>query len=63
LRDRALIGLIVYSFARIGAALGMGRTCTEINAYQWGIVAIAEPGDPRIASDMSIGMLAPAVAR
>ena len=24
LRDRALIGLMVFSFARIGAALGMG---------------------------------------
>jgi site-specific recombinase XerC len=29
LRDRALIGLMVYSFARIGAAIGMrvSRTC------------------------------------
>jgi hypothetical protein len=31
LRERALIGLMVYSFARIGAALGM--TVEEITAY------------------------------
>ena len=33
LRDRALIGLMIYSFARIGAALGMrSRTCSPRTA-------------------------------
>jgi site-specific recombinase XerD len=48
LRDRALIGLMVYSFARIGAALGM--TVEDVftqNRWLW--VRLREKGDKRHA--------------
>jgi site-specific recombinase XerC len=46
LRDRALIGLMVYSFARIGAALGMSveDACTQ-NRRLW--VRLREKGGKR----------------
>jgi len=51
LRDRALIGLMVYSFARIGAALGM--TVEDVytqNSRQ----ARAGQGHPRLAFDGAV---------
>ena len=48
LRDRALIGLMVYSFARIGAALGMTvRDVYTRNSRQ----ARAGQGHPRLSFD------------
>jgi integrase/recombinase XerC len=48
LRDRALIGLMVYSFARIGAALGMAvEDAFTQNRRLW--VRLREKGDKRHA--------------
>jgi len=48
LRDRALIGLMVYSFARIGAALGMdGRGTFYAERRLW--VRLREKGGKRHA--------------
>jgi integrase len=48
LRDRALIGLLVYSFARIGAALGMGvEDVYTQNCRLW--VRLREKGGKRHA--------------
>ena len=47
LRDRALIGLMVYSFARIGAALGM--TVEDVFRQNRRLCAAAEKGGKRQA--------------
>jgi site-specific recombinase XerD len=48
LRDRALIGLMVYSFARIGAALGM--TVDDVYTQNWRLwVRLREKGGKRHA--------------
>jgi integrase/recombinase XerC len=47
LRDRALIGLMVYSFARIGAALGMTEDVFTQNRRLW--VRLREKGGKRHA--------------
>jgi integrase len=57
LRDRALIGLMVYSFARIGAALGM--TVEDVytqNRRLW--VRLREKGGSAKHQSLSGGLLA-----
>ena len=49
LRDRALIGLMVYSFARIGAALGMAVEDVYRRTSGYGCGAAREGRKPRDA--------------